>query len=252
MKSILASLSFFTRLPFWKLANLESKHYASVVHYWTLSSVITSGVMVLSFFIFKEILPMKLALILSLGSRVLVTGALHEDGFADFFDGFGAGRDKNRVLSIMKDSHIGVYGVLSLIIYYIIVIEIYSLLDASKIVVLMIMADASSKFISSFITYLLPYARDKEGSKSGVVYSSVDYKGLITSVLFISILIYLFFSYAVISAFLAITIFFLVYVWFLKKRIGGYTGDCCGASYIFMELIFCIVYLVSTYEDFIH
>ena len=50
-------------------------------------------------------------------SRILLTGALHEDGLADFCDGFGGGTTRERILSIMKDSHIGTYGVIGLICY---------------------------------------------------------------------------------------------------------------------------------------
>ena len=51
------------------------------------------------------------SVILALISRILVTGALHEDGLADFFDGMGGGKDREGILRIMKDSHIGSYGV---------------------------------------------------------------------------------------------------------------------------------------------
>ena len=46
-------------------------------------------------------------------ARLLITGCLHEDGLADFFDGFGGGTSRERILVIMKDSHIGSYGAVS-------------------------------------------------------------------------------------------------------------------------------------------
>ena len=62
-------------------------------------------------------LPYLVAVLLAVVVRLLVTGALHEDGLADFLDGFGGGgHDRERILTIMKDSHIGTYGVLGLII----------------------------------------------------------------------------------------------------------------------------------------
>lgn len=51
-------------------------------------------------------------------TRLLITGCLHEDGLADFFDGFGGGTSRERILAIMKDSHIGSYGVIGLIFYF--------------------------------------------------------------------------------------------------------------------------------------
>ena len=63
------------------------------------------------------ILPWAVSVIVAIAVRLLITGALHEDGLADFLDGFGGGGDRARILAIMKDSHIGTYGVLGLIIY---------------------------------------------------------------------------------------------------------------------------------------
>lgn len=53
---------------------------------------------------------------LAIAAQVLITGALHEDGLADFADGFGGGRDKETTLAIMRDSRIGAYGVIALIL----------------------------------------------------------------------------------------------------------------------------------------
>jgi adenosylcobinamide-GDP ribazoletransferase len=61
-------------------------------------------------------LPVMDAAVLAVGIGVLVTGALHEDGLADVADGFGGGRDRERKLAIMRDSRIGTYGTLALIV----------------------------------------------------------------------------------------------------------------------------------------
>ena len=65
-----------------------------------------------------EFLPVQIAVLMALAARLLATGALHEDGLADFCDGFGGGTSRDKILSIMKDSHIGTYGVLGLLFYY--------------------------------------------------------------------------------------------------------------------------------------
>ena len=63
----------------------------------------------------SKVLPFPIVLLTAIAARLLITGALHEDGLADFFDGFGGGgKDRSRILAIMKDSHIGTFGVLSL------------------------------------------------------------------------------------------------------------------------------------------
>ena len=89
MKNILAAFMFFTRLPFWRIATVEKEHFKNVVNYWPYAGIITgatgAGVMLGASYLF----PVTVAVILGVAARVLVTGALHEDGLADFFDGFG-------------------------------------------------------------------------------------------------------------------------------------------------------------------
>ena len=117
MHSILAAFIFFTRLPFWRIAQVPSESFKHVVSYWALVGWLTAGLSVFVLYISSLILPSNIALLLAILTRLLITGCLHEDGLADFFDGFGGGNTKERILSIMKDSHIGSYGVIGLISY---------------------------------------------------------------------------------------------------------------------------------------
>ena len=115
---IWASFIFFTRLPFWRLHEPPKACYNSVVEYWPLTGWLTGGAMGLTIYFASLVLPYTVAILLAIVVRLLITGALHEDGLADFFDGFGGGgNNRQRILDIMKDSHIGTYGVLGLIFY---------------------------------------------------------------------------------------------------------------------------------------
>ena len=112
---ILASFMFFTRLPLWRLSlKVPADSFRHVVYYWPLVGWLTGGLMALTYGLSSLIFPMQVSLLLAMASRLLLTGALHEDGLADFFDGFGGGVERERVLSIMKDSHVGTYGVIGL------------------------------------------------------------------------------------------------------------------------------------------
>jgi len=120
MKNIAAALVFFTRLPLWRFEYFKvlPEYFKNVINYWSVVGWLTGGVMCGILFLMSHIFPYSVAIILALLSRIFVTGALHEDGLADFFDGFGGGSTKERILAIMKDSHIGTYGVLALILYF--------------------------------------------------------------------------------------------------------------------------------------
>ena len=116
MLRILAAFIFFTRLPFWRLAEVPSEYFKNVVSRWALVGWLTAGLSVIVLYTASLILPASVAVLLAIVTRLLITGCLHEDGLADFFDGFGGGTSCERILSIMKDSHIGSYGVIGVIL----------------------------------------------------------------------------------------------------------------------------------------
>ena len=123
MLRILAAFIFFTRLPFWRLAEVPSEYFKNVVSRWALVGWLTAGLSVIVLYTASLILPASVAVLLAIVTRLLITGCLHEDGLADFFDGFGGGTSRERILSIMKDSHIGSYGVDSLFCTSIYIVE---------------------------------------------------------------------------------------------------------------------------------
>ena len=102
------------------------------------------------------VFPAEAAAILALAARLLVTGALHEDGLADFFDGFGGGTDRSRILAIMKDSHIGSYGVIGLICYFLLLTCLIAALPPHLAVCALLSFDAWNKFVAANLVN--PYA----------------------------------------------------------------------------------------------
>lgn len=239
MKELIAALSFFTRVPFWRLTTLEARHYENIVPRWPLVGIVTGGIMSLTFFCAQMALPLNVAVVIAIISRVLLTGGLHEDGFADFCDGFGGGStgnataDRERTLKIMKDSFIGTYGVLGLILYHLLLFTMLSslatLLPAWMVACCIIGIDVFSKWMSSMIVCFLPYARNAESAKSKLVYAKggMPYLTMLASLLTLN----------------APVLFFL-FRW-MKRRIGGYTGDCCGATFLIMETFNYLIVLLS-------
>ncbi|MBO4451047.1 MAG: adenosylcobinamide-GDP ribazoletransferase [Bacteroidaceae bacterium] len=255
MRRIIAALTFFTRIPLWRLVNVTKQDYEHVVPLWPLMGWLTGGVMALVFWLSQMVFPVTVSLILALSARVLFTGALHEDGFADFWDGFGGGTDRARTLSIMKDSHIGTYGVLSLLVYYIILWStLTALMPKIGTPFLFVAVDSLCKYMSSTIIYFLPYARTEASAKNQLVYARVSIWEKVYSLVFAiiplailpftpivytptALLIYM--GYACIAAIIVAAGLFVL----MHKRIQGYTGDCCGATFIILEAVFYLVLL---------
>lgn len=240
MKEIAAALVFFTRLPFWRIKsfNVPNECYKQVINYWSVIGWFTASVMASVLWISAQVLPLQVAIILAIVSRLLLTGGLHEDGLADFFDGFGGGNTRDRVLEIMKDSHIGTYGVLGLIIYFLLLYNLLLSMTLPLVCLCILVADPLCKFISSLMTFFLPYARVAEASKLKLIYKKMSLKRFVLASIFglfpLIILLKVQFWFAVLFP---LTIF-VILILLMKRKIKGYTGDCCGVMFLLTELSF--------------
>lgn len=237
MKRVVASMMFFTRLPLWRVCSVPNEYFKRVVELWPLVGWITGAVMAMIFWLCSLIFPIPLSIIIALLSRLLLTGALHEDGLADFCDGFGAGGTREHILSIMKDSHIGTYGVLGLIFYYLIIWNCMVAVSVAILPFVMIAADAWSKCCAAQIINFLPYCRTSEQAKNKTIYQRMGIGATILCIIFGAIpllLIPVNYYFGCIAS--VLTSFLLIIL--MKQKIGGYTGDCCGASFLLSELAF--------------
>ncbi len=242
---IWASLIFFTRLPFWRLHEPPKACYKTVVEHWPLTGWLTGGIMGLVIYFGSLVMPTTVAVLLAIAVRLLITGALHEDGLADFFDGFGAGgNDRQRILDIMKDSRIGTYGVLGLISYELLLAATLISIPPYCAAFMVLAADPFSKMVTSQLILMMPYARNEEQAKAKTVYRkfsawagvSLAIQGLLPMAFFIWMMGL---AWDVII-FIPAIVFYMLYL-LIWRKLHGYTGDCCGAVCLLVELT---VYLV--------
>jgi adenosylcobinamide-GDP ribazoletransferase len=240
MKQIAAAFIFFTRLPFLRLKvfNISLEYFRDTINYWAVTGWLTSGIMAGTLWLSALVFPYTVAVVLALLSRIFLTGALHEDGLADFMDGFGVGRDKDTTLAIMKDSHIGTYGVIGLTGYFLLLYLLLSHLPLTVVCVIILTADPFCKLISSQIVRFLPYARTAESSKSKVVYNKPASKTFLISCIFGLLPLVLIPDIKWLVVLLLPVLVFVLLIRFMQRKINGYTGDCCGALFLFCELSF--------------
>ena len=238
MLRILAAFIFFTRLPFWRMAEVPNTYFKNVVTYWPLTGWLTAGLSVWVLYAASMVLPDSVSLLLAMATRLLVTGCLHEDGLADFFDGFGGGTNRERILSIMKDSHIGSYGVIGLLFYFAFYYALLSSLPITIAGAVILAGDPFSKGVAAMIINRLPYARNEQEAKNKTVYSCMTLTEyiicIVTAVIPLIWLpekIYLWAIVFPIATWWLLTFFF-------QRKIQGYTGDCCGAIFLLCELSF--------------
>lgn len=241
-RDLLAALILFTRLPFWRLGQVDAERFRHAVAYWPAAGWVTGGVLAGALWLASQVMPLEAAWVVAIAARLLATGCLHEDGLADFCDGFGGGTTRERTLAIMKDSHIGTYGVAGLVVYFLLLSRLGAAIPAATLCAVAFCGDAYAKWCASQIVNVLPYARREEESKVGVAYRRMTVgefvAGAVAGWLPAALLLPAELWLACVAPPL---VFAGLCVW-MKRRLGGYTGDCCGAVFLLCELSF---YLLS-------
>lgn len=236
------ALMFFTRIPVpftipysSEIMNRCQKYFAWV---GLLVGLINAGIL----YFFSLLFNLEIGIVLMMISSVLVTGAFHEDGFTDMCDSFGGGYGKEKILTIMKDSRVGAYGTIGIILLF--ALKFYSIqalgtVDLFKTLSIVILGHTVSRFISGTMIYTHQYVTDIDASKSKPL-ANKPLDGMALVIGFISVLI----AFAIIPDWRLIFAIALAYLgkiymgWYFKKHIGGYTGDCLGAVQQVCEVLF--------------
>jgi adenosylcobinamide-GDP ribazoletransferase len=242
------ALMFYTRIPCPKNITHDPTYLNKATRYFPLIGWIVGGIGAVFFAISYKIFSLELAILFCLLANILTTGAFHEDGFADVCDGFGGGWTKEKILKIMKDSAIGAYGAIGLVLLFAIkFFAIKEVIDTDSnyyIVItectfLFVMVHALSRLTAISIIFTTEYVREDELSKSKPIAKQNTWKEIVGAFIFgLAPLLFLAFfnwKYILILIPLCVLRFFLIR--YFKKWIGGYTGDCLGATQQLAEVI---------------
>ncbi len=249
--SFLVSLRFLTRLPVPFVRTVDPPRLKDSMAMFPvvglLIGAITGGALVVSS---MAGLPDLFCALFALGLTAYITGAFHEDGLADVADGFGGGATREERLEIMKDSRIGAYGTLTLIIVMLARASLLtSLLDLSVTATLALTAGAAA-FSRALMVDLLSTTRPARSNGLAVLAGQPTRRtGLLAIAiggLAAGLAAYLFLSLTVAVLALAAGGLALGAVRALAMRkIGGQTGDVCGAAQVMAETAMLIVFAAA-------
>lgn len=167
---------------------------------------------------------------------IIITGALHIDGLSDTADGLFSHRSRDKKLEIMKDSHIGVMGVLAILIVLLSKYESLKILTASSIFLI----PSYGRLMALLIMNKLPYARLKG---TGGYFKEQNRPKYSNFLIFAPVVLSFFVGFY--NFILINSVFFILYIFilnFYKKIIGGWTGDMLGASIEVTEAVFFILW----------
>lgn len=235
------ALMFFTRVPV-NLPNFHERDLNDSVQYFPLVGVLVGALAAVVFWLIHGVLPDAIAVLLSMGATILMTGAFHEDGLADAADGLGGGWQKEQVLTIMQDSRIGSYGAVALMLVLFTKFQAQVHISTVLLPFVMISAHALSRLSAVLVIFTQRYVRAEGKSKPLATHLSrpqllvATVFGLLPFLILIAYLA----DWQMLTTLLPVII---VWWWFsrmLKRRLGGYTGDCLGAMQQMTELAFYI------------
>jgi adenosylcobinamide-GDP ribazoletransferase len=177
------------------------------------------------------------AAVFSTAFTVLLTGAFHEDGLADLADGLGGSHDRERALDIMKDSRVGAFGVLALVLALMGKVALLALLGTASVTLVcaaLFFTHVFSRFLPLGLIRLLPHVGDTARSKSKPLADQISGTSLAVALLWTGAAVALavcrlpgaHWVGAVLAAVLA-----WLWMWrLLARRLQGYTGDGLGAT----------------------
>ncbi|MBL0739102.1 adenosylcobinamide-GDP ribazoletransferase [Flavobacterium sp. GN10] len=239
-------LMFYTRIPCPKNITHHPDYLNKATRYFPFIGWIVGSISFLAFYLFSFFLSTEIAVILAIIASILTTGAFHEDGFADVCDGFGGGWTKEKILLIMKDSAIGAYGAIGLVLLFLLkfksLSESISLITNNIFLVflLFISAHSLSRLAAISIIFTHEYSRDDASSKSKPIAKQHTWKEVFGSFFFglIPLIVFSYFNlkFLLIIIPVFITRYFLAR--YFQKWIDGYTGDCLGATQQVCEVVF--------------
>jgi adenosylcobinamide-GDP ribazoletransferase len=231
MNAFIASLQFITAVPLGRPRPFDPK---GIIVHFPLAGLSIGLVLALFDLIVSALWPPTVAGALDVVLLAAVTGALHLDGLADTADGLYGHREREKALSIMKDSRVGAMGLVAVACVLLVkAVAMGSLAHGRFLALILVPAYARSAMI--FGMRFLPYARGKEGTGSPFFetpLSAMDFKFLAVPVI---LSLFLGWRGLLLNFFFAVATACLIFIY--RKKLGGITGDLLGAMTEILEAV---------------
>ena len=238
INQLLLAVSFLTRLPVPSDLYYRADVMHSALRYFPIVGWLLAGILALFWLALSPLLGTLPTLCLMLGVSLLLTGALHEDGLADCFDGFYGGFDVERKLTIMKDSRLGTYGSSALFVALMTKLSLWwSLSYQSELLIgALLVAYPLSRALAVSHAQDLIYVSAPGKSKSDPLAKPLSMP-MLSQILTLGAAGLILLPW---TAWLVVIPTALVLRWLLKhwmhKHIRGFTGDSLGAAQQIQEL----------------
>ena len=243
------ALQFFTRLPIPSWVGFDPEWVRASARFFPLIGIVVGAVAAALLLLAGYGMPMMLAVLLSTVGTICLTGALHEDGFADACDGFGGGHTPQKIIDIMRDPRIGAFGAIGIGLLLAIKVVTLASMPLQLAAWSLLLAHPLSRLAATLLIWRMHYAA-VDGKASQVAQPMTLTVFVVASspvvVLFATVLLNT--NLASLSMLISGVAVLICTAWLARKfqqNLGGYTGDCLGAVQQVTESVFYLGVLVT-------
>jgi len=243
------ALQFFTRVPVPRWVGFEPAWLQQSARHFPAVGLCVGAVGALVLAGTAWLVPPAVAVVLSMVATVVLTGAFHEDGFADTCDGLGGHVSRERALDIMKDSRIGSYGVVGLVLLLGLKATVLVSLPLGLAVPALLLAHTLSRAMAVVLIRVLPYAGDRGAAKAKPLAEKVSAAGALVALGWAATAGAALTAWrpdwgpaVVLSvALAALGAWACARCW--RRRLGGFTGDTLGATQQLTEVLVLLAWM---------
>lgn len=237
LRLVAVALQFLTRVPVPAFRTWDDDWLNGCVRHFPLVGAAIGAFGAAVLWAAAQVWPPLVAAVLSVAATAWLTGAFHEDGLADTADGLGGAVDRERALAIMKDSRIGSYGALALGLVTLLRVAALATLAAADPMLAAaacVWAHAAARAVPVAVMAALPYAGDAAHAKAKPLAVQVQAPQAVAAGLWVMAVTAVLWPISGLSrpfaAAAALLLVVVVMTRWLRRRLGGYTGDTLGAS----------------------
>ncbi|SFL99032.1 adenosylcobinamide-GDP ribazoletransferase [Marinobacter zhejiangensis] len=232
------ALGFLTRIPMLVRIDYSPQLMNESSVYFPLVGLLLGALYSALYLVLMLVWSPAISIGLVIALHLWLTGAFHEDGLADCADALGGGLTVSDKLRIMKDSRIGTYGTVALVMA--LGLKAALLLDVPSTAFALLLAPCLARLTPLLLMRYLRYVSDPDKSKSKPVAQSFSADRLLAATVFVvtvGLVASLWSGLILLWATVAIAGTAVVWGKLLQGQLGGYTGDALGASVVISELV---------------
>ncbi|MFK4754013.1 MULTISPECIES: adenosylcobinamide-GDP ribazoletransferase [Oceanospirillaceae] len=246
------ALGFLTRLPMSRQLPYSTDNMHKALGYFPLVGWLLAGLLTVVFLLAEAGLGTLPAVCVLLITSLLLTGALHEDGLADCFDGFYGGLEQQHKLTILKDSRLGTYGssalILALLFKFVLLV---SLAGQGELLLALVIGYPFSRALAITHAQDLPYVSAPGSSKSDPLAQPMN-AVLLAQVLITGTIGLLWLPFwSALTVIAAVVVMRQLLKQWMQKHLHGFTGDCLGAAQQLQELLIYTVLLALAQHGYL-